>query len=135
MRSVWAFDLDGTLIGSVRSNVLRPHASALLHRLSCDGVSLVLWSAGGREYAARHAAAQGISHHFTAFYDKGMRDQTRRYTTAHFSREHRPHVFVDDAPDDLPLGADVIAVPQFIGGNSSDSALLMLLARWGERRS
>ena len=124
---VWAFDLDGTLIGSVRSDVLRPHAVTLLHELARREVTCVLWSAGGSAYARRHAIAHGIETSFAAFYGKVERDDHRRYVTDHFAPAHLPLIFVDDAPQDIPLGATVIAVPQFIGGNPADSALVPLI--------
>lgn len=124
---VWAFDLDGTLIGSVRSDILRPHARTLLHELAERGIDCVLWSAGGAAYARRHAIAHGIEAHFASFYAKVERDDHRRYVTDHFASVHLPHVFVDDAPQDMPIGATVITVPQFIGGNPADSALVPLI--------
>lgn len=129
MNRVWAFDLDGTLIGSVRGDVLRPHAVELLGRLVSVGITCVLWSAGGADYARRRAEAHAIDGFFSAFYDKGGRDDRARYTVDHFESEHRPHVFVDDAPDDMPMGAEVISVPQFIGGNPDDGALATLIGR------
>ena len=45
----------------------------------------------------------------------------------HFLPSHRPDVFVDDVPGDLPAGATVVAVSQFFGGNSADGALVRVL--------
>lgn len=39
---VWAFDVDGTLIGSIRSGVLRPAGCELLTALAARGVLAVL---------------------------------------------------------------------------------------------
>ena len=129
MRPVWAFDLDGTLIGSVRVDVLRPHAVELLSRLVDGGATCVLWSAGGAEYARRQAERHGIADFFSAFYDKDGRDEAARYTVDHFAADHRPHVFVDDSPRDVPDAFEIIAVPQFIGGNPSDGGLCAILER------
>ena len=129
MSEVWAFDLDGTLIGSVLCDVLRPHAPELLGRLTDNGAICVLWSAGGADYARRRAEQHGISHYFTAYYDKDRRDLDSRYLVDHFAVEHRPRVFVDDSPRDLPVGGEVIAVSQFIGGNPHDGGLLSVLQR------
>lgn len=41
----------------------------------------------------------------------------------HTDLAHRPLVFVEDSPDDMPFDAMVIAVPQFIGGKPDDRAL------------
>ena len=126
---VWVFDVDGTLIGSIRSEMLRRGAVELLEALTSRGVRCVLWSAGGDDYARRMALQHGIEHHFSAFYGKADRDGDARYVVDHFEVDLRPHIFVDDSPIDLPIGANVIAVPQFIGNNSSDGALLAVLER------
>ena len=57
---VWLFDVDGTLVGSVRSDRLRPGAQELLNELDGRGVTCVLWSAGGAAYARRMAQQHGI---------------------------------------------------------------------------
>lgn len=124
----WAFDVDGTLIGSIRSDRLRPGAVELLAALSDRGLTLVLWSAGGAAYAERMAHAHGIAHYFTAFYAKAERGPDARYLVDHLSEGHRPQVFVDDSPIDLPSGAAIVEVPQFLGGNPADQALWELLA-------
>jgi phosphoglycolate phosphatase-like HAD superfamily hydrolase len=126
--TVWAFDVDGTLIGSIRSEVLRPGAVDLLAELNRRGVRCVLWSAGGDEYALRVAQRHGIEHHFSAFYAKTERDSFARYAVAHFAEVDRPSVFVDDVPVDLPIGAAVVAVQQFMGNNPFDAALATVLA-------
>ncbi len=124
---VWAFDLDGTLIGSVRSEQLRPGAAELLDALSGRGVKCVLWSAGGADYARRKAGAHGLDDRFVEYYPKAVRDPSTRYVVDHFDLAHRPDVFVDDSPVDLPLDARVVPVPQFIGGNTNDRALFDVL--------
>lgn len=126
---VWAFDVDGTLIGSIRSNVLRPGAPELLAHLRAGGVTCVLWSAGGDDYARRMAVAHRIDEWFAAFHAKRERSHDARYTVGHFGRQHRPDVFVDDAPNDLPASSTVMEVPQFMGGNPADRALWNLLAQ------
>jgi phosphoglycolate phosphatase-like HAD superfamily hydrolase len=125
--AVWAFDVDGTLIGSIRSDVLRPGAADLLHTLGAHGVACVLWSAGGAEYAARTARRHGLDRAVVSCYGKDSRDGMARYRTDHLAPEHVPDVFVDDVPGDLPAGAMVLGVPQFLGGNSADTALVELL--------
>lgn len=133
---VWAFDVDGTLIGSVRSDRLRPGAPELLETLVARGVRPLLWSAGGASYARQAAESHGIAHYFVAFYAKQRRDALGRYTTDHFEAHHAPDVFVDDVPLDMPHGATVVGVAQFLGGNDADGALSALTARldeWLER--
>jgi long-chain acyl-CoA synthetase len=122
----WAFDVDGTLVGSIRADRARPGARELLAALAGRGDSVVLWSAGGAAYAARKAAEHGLDRWVTATYGKEQRGPDGRYFVDHFAPEHRPDRFVDDAPADLPAGADVVVVSQFLGGNAADCALVEL---------
>jgi long-chain acyl-CoA synthetase len=124
---IWAFDLDGTLIGSVRSEQLRPGAVELLDALAARRVVCVLWSAGGATYARSKARDHGLDGRFVAFYTKALRDVSARYVVDHFDIAHRPDVFVDDSPIDLPVDARVVSVPQFIGGNVADRFLFDVL--------
>ena len=121
--AIWLFDVDGTLIGSVRSDVLRPGAIELLGRLRDAGVTPVLWSAGGAEYAKNMLAQFGIDHYFAAFYSKDRRGSDGRYLVDHLRPEHRPGTLVDDYPRDVPDQPRVIGVPQFLGGNPHDTGL------------
>jgi long-chain acyl-CoA synthetase len=122
----WAFDVDGTLIGSIRSDRLRPGAAELLTRLVERGVAIVLWSAGGAGYAREMADHHGIGHYFAGFYAKQDRDEHKRYRVDHFAVEHHPVVFVDDSVIDLPLGSRMVEVSQFLGSNDADQALIRL---------
>ena len=121
--AIWLFDVDGTLIGSVRSDVLRPGAIELLDRLRDAGATPVLWSAGGAEYAKNMLAQFGIDHYFAAFYSKDRRGSDGRYVVDHLRPEHRPGTLVDDYPGDVPDQPRVIGVPQFLGGNPHDTGL------------
>ena len=121
--SVWVFDVDGTLIGSVRSDILRPGAMELLDRLRDAGATLVLWSAGGADYAKNVLAQFHIDHYFAAFYNKDRRGPDGRYRVDHLRPEHRPGTLVDDYPGDVPDGPRVIGVSQFLGGNPHDLGL------------
>jgi long-chain acyl-CoA synthetase len=120
---ICAFDLDGTLVGSIGSDRLRPGAIETLGRLVERGDSCVLWSAGGAQYARGVATRHGIDRYFVAFYDKGTRGEDGRYTVSHLDSGHLPDVFVDDSVIDLPIDATVIEVSQFIGNNKSDRGL------------
>ena len=121
--AVWVFDVDGTLIGSVRSDILRPGAAELLDRLRDAGVTLVLWSAGGAGYAKNMLAQFHIDHYFAAFYDKDRRGPDGRYVVDNLRPEHRPGTLVDDYPGDVPDRPRVIGVSQFLGGNPHDTGL------------
>lgn len=128
MSRTWAFDVDGTLVGSIRSDVLRPGTAGLLSRLADRGIGVVAWSAGGAEYARRLLAEHGVADSFVAFYDKGQRDIDGHYSIDHLDPVHRPSVFVDDSPVDLDPAALVVGVAQFMGNNPSDTALIQLTA-------
>jgi long-chain acyl-CoA synthetase len=127
-REVWAFDVDGTLIGSIRSDRLRPGAVELLTELGARRIPRVLWSAGGADYAARMARKHEIDSHFVGFYAKLDRGSDGRFHVDHLASDHMPSTFVDDAPDEVPSGARVIRVPPFLGGNMADSDLRGVLA-------
>jgi phosphoglycolate phosphatase-like HAD superfamily hydrolase len=124
---VWAFDVDGTLVGSVMPDVLRPGATELLTELRARGVVTVVWSAGGADYARDTMRRHGIDGLFDGFYGKDSRDVDRRWDVGHFPVHHAPTLFVDDTPEDLPVGATVVAVSPFIGANPSDRWLLSIL--------
>lgn len=124
----WVFDVDGTVIGSIRSDRIRPGVECLFAALAERGHGVVLWSAGGAEYARGKAQQHGLDRWTSACYGKDARDGAGKYSTAHMAPSHRPDVFVDDAPDDLPDGAVVLAVCQFLGNNAADAGLLTILA-------
>jgi len=124
---VWAFDVDGTLVGSIASGSLRPGAQELLLALRERGVRAVAWSAGGADYAREMMVRHGLEGLFDGFYGKESRDGDRRWDTAHFEARHVPTLFVDDTPEDLPVGARIVPVAPFIGANPSDRWLVSIL--------
>lgn len=121
--AVWLFDVDGTLIGSIRGDQLRPRALELLQLLEASDATLVSWSAGGADYARRMLARLRIDSYFSAFYSKELRDSTGRYRLDHLAPEHLPGTMVDDYPQEVPDLGRVIGVPQFLGGNANDRGL------------
>jgi phosphoglycolate phosphatase-like HAD superfamily hydrolase len=120
---VWVFDVDGTLVGSIRSDRLRPGAEELLETLHARGATMVVWSAGGAEYARRMLAQFDLVHYFSAFYAKDERGANGRYVVDHMSPDHQPGTLVDDYPHEVAEGGRVIGVRQFLGGNPSDAGL------------
>lgn len=122
-RGAWIFDVDGTLIGSIRSNQLRPGVRELLETLKESGTTLVLWSAGGGNYAERMLAQFELSHFFSGFYAKEERCERGLYRIDHLAPKHQPDTFVDDYPHEVPDHGRVIGVPQFLGGNPHDKGL------------
>ena len=129
LTAVWAFDVDGTLIDSITGSSLRPMARSVLEVLHARGATVVLWSAGGGDYARRRAEAHGIDDLVHACYDKGVRDGEGRYLTSHLAGEHRPHVCVDDQPDELPAGVESIGVSAYLAPDPHDRGLVALLER------
>lgn len=121
--AVWVFDVDGTLIGSILSDRLRPGAVELLDTLRSRGTTLVVWSAGGADYARRMLDQFALTDHFSACYAKDARGPDGRYTVDHMHPDHRPGTLVDDYPLEVEQAVRVIGVSQFLGGNSNDIGL------------
>jgi hypothetical protein len=121
---VWVFDVDGCIIDSLTGTSLRPGARALLEHLRDEhGSQVVVWSAGGGDYAERRARELGIDHLADAFHGKDDRDGDGRYRIDHFLAGSVDAVFVDDRPEDLPVGARVIAVSPYLAANPHDRGL------------
>ena len=127
VRDVWVFDVDGCLIDAMSGRSLRPLAAELFEVLAERGVRIVLWSAGGADYARRKAAGVGIAARVEAFYEKGARDADGRWTTAHFASAHRSATFVDDLPAEAPREPRLIGVSPYIGENAHDRGLARAL--------
>jgi hypothetical protein len=118
------FDVDGCIIDSLTGTSLRPGARELLEHLrGALGVRVVVWSAGGSEYAQRRARALGIDRLADSFHAKDERDGDGRYCTDHFLTARSRAVFVDDRPDDLPVDARVVAVSPYLAANPHDRGL------------
>jgi len=119
----WVFDVDGCLIDSLTGSSLRPGARAILEHLSTGGHHLLLWSAGGDTYAASRAEEFGVEHLIDGFFAKDGRDADGCYRTAHLPTEGRHAVFVDDRPEDLHQGLDVLAVSPYLSADPFDHGL------------
>jgi long-chain acyl-CoA synthetase len=116
---VWVFDVDGTILDSLTGSSLRPGTADLFRALRSAGARVLLWSAGGAEYARTRAAEQSLEHLVDGFHDKEARDDDGRYVVA-FLEAPLEAVYVDDRPEDLPLGASVIAVSPYLAHNPFD---------------
>ena len=121
-RAVWAFDLDGCLVGAVLATSLRPRARELLARLRTGGTSVVVWSAGGSAYARRIVESVGIADLVDGYYSKA-RGPDGRWRLDGFPLEHRPAVCVDDEPASLPADVRALAVSPYMGTNPHDRGL------------
>ena len=121
--AVWIFDVDGTLIGSVRSEITRPGALELLKALKDRAETCLCWSAGGDTYAREMMQQHGLAEFFEGFYSKLNRNSQNHYSVDHIPDHHRPDIFVDDSPVDLLPDCKIVSVSQFMGNNVADRSL------------
>ena len=128
---IWVFDVDGCLVDALTGTSLRPGSAPLLQHLRHRGCTVLLWSAGGAAYAERRARETGIHHLFQGFFDKDQRDTDGRYRTDHLLGDAGAAVFVDDRPEDMPLGADVMAVAPYLAASDHDRGLAAVARRAG----
>jgi long-chain acyl-CoA synthetase len=131
MSRIWVFDVDGCLFDSLTGTSWRPQASELLDHLHSQRCTVILWSAGGADYARRRAEAMGVDHLFHDFHDKDGRDHHGRYVTHRFLESLDNVIFVDDRPEDMPRDAEVVAVRPYLAGNPHDRGLDVVLQRAG----
>lgn len=122
------FDVDGCLVDSLTGTSLRPGAAALLGTLRARGQRIILWSAGGTAHARRRAAACEITGLVDDFAEKDGRDEHGRYRPDALGLGAAAVVFVDDRPEDMPVGADVRAVSPYLAPNPHDRVLVSLAA-------
>jgi long-chain acyl-CoA synthetase len=127
----WVFDVDGCLIDSLTGSSLRPRARDILEHLSATGHHVILWSAGGDRYAASRAEEFGVDHLVDGFFAKDGRDAGDCYRTAHLPTSGRHAVFVDDRPEDLDRGLDVLAVSPYLSDDPFDRGLRRVGRRAG----
>ena len=75
----WVFDVDGCLLDGMSASSLRPGALELLDELARRGVRLLVWSAGGAQYArVPPAQAQAHAAAARALWDKVFASATGR---------------------------------------------------------
>ncbi|MDQ2648410.1 MAG: HAD family hydrolase [Actinomycetota bacterium] len=125
MAGRWLFDVDGTLIDSLTGTSLRPGAVELLERIRGAGGRVTVWSAGGDAYSRACAEAHGIDQLVDDFHAKEARDVHGRYLPP-AGMSLVDTVFVDDRPEDMPVGATVHTVFPYLADNPHDRALLTL---------
>ena len=121
------FDVDGCLIDSFAGTSLRPLAREILESLVAQGIDVVLWSAGGDEYAERRAREVGIDDLVVACYSKERDEPDGRWRLDGVLASHRAVTFVDDQPGDLPDGLHVIGVSPYLGDSPHDRGLSTVL--------
>ncbi len=119
----WVFDVDGCLVDSLTGSSLRPGARDLLAHLAGRGAWVILWSAGGDEYARARAEQFELDDFVDTFHAKAERDRDGHYVTAHLGVEPGHVVFVDDRPEDLAGDLDVRAVSPYLADDRHDRGL------------
>jgi hypothetical protein len=118
---VWLFDLDGCLVDSFAATDLRPMAHDALGAVRAAGARVVLWSAGGVDYALRVAERLGIHVHFDDVLAKQRGTDGRWLLDA--SLASAAVTCVDDQPDGLPEGVRAVGLFPYVGPNANDRAL------------
>ena len=131
MAHAWVFDVDGCLIDSFRGTSLRPLASEILSHLAQSDDQVVVWSAGGSDYARERLRRLGVDGFVDRFEEKEGRDEAGRYLTACLGTEYERLIFIDDRPEDMPVGADVLAVAPYLIENPRDRGLRLVADRLG----
>lgn len=124
---VWVFDVDGCLVDSMTGTSLRPGARQALDHLRGRGHSLLLWSAGGADYARQRAVQHGIHDLFDGFYGKDERDGAGYYRVTHLHTAPGRLVFVDDRTDDIAPIWERVAVSPYIAGDPGDREMQRFL--------
>ena len=126
----WVFDVDGCLVDSLTGTSLRPGARALLGHLGHES-RVILWSAGGGDYAEHRARQFGVDGHVSGYFPKEGRDAAGCYLTGHLPLDPRRAVFVDDRPEDLASGLEVLPVSPYLSDDPHDRGLVAVSLRAG----
>jgi hypothetical protein len=122
-RAVWFFDVDGCLVDSMSGSSLRPLAREILTALRERGAAVVWWSAGGAEHARAMALAHAVTDLVDGFLTKERRDADGRWSVADLPEGCRPHVCVDDRPEELPQCRHTFAVWPYLAPDEHDHGL------------
>jgi len=118
---LWLFDLDGCLVDSLGATTLRPLAHDALGAVRATGARVVLWSAGGVDYARRVAERVGIAIHFDEVLVKERGPGGRWQLDP--SIVGTAVTCVDDQPDELPAEVRIVGLFPYVGPNAHDRAL------------
>ena len=92
---------------------------------------VLLWSAGGDDYARDRAEQFGVDHLVSGYFSKEGRDADGRYLTTHLPARPGRVVFVDDRPEDLAAHVEVLAVSPYLAEDPHDRGLEQVARRAG----
>ena len=126
----WVFDVDGCLVDSLTGTSLRPGARDIVMRLATRA-RILLWSAGGGDYAQARAVQFGLAEYVDGFYPKAARDAAGHYSTSHLPTGPGRAVFVDDRPEDLAESLEVLVVSPYLTDDPHDRGLRVVAERAG----
>jgi long-chain acyl-CoA synthetase len=129
----WVFDVDGCLVDSLTGTSLRPGARDLLEHLGGSGSRIILWSAGGGDYARKRAQQFGVDDLVSGYFGKDDRDGDGFYWTGHLPVRRHRCVFVDDRPEDLAAELTVLPVSPYLSDDPYDRGLEQVALRAGLR--
>ena len=124
-RTVWLFDIDGTIVDSFDAQHLRPLVTELFAAIRANGATVAVWSAGGIRHATRVLARHGLAEQVEACFDKAVDDGGMWVLPTELDAGGTTVVCVDDQPAQLPLAIDrhIIVFP-YLGADPHDRALL-----------
>jgi hypothetical protein len=121
--STWVFDVDGCVIDSLSGSSVRPLAAELFTFLREHGVAIVLWSAGGEEYALARAREVGVEALVDSCHAKQGRDRDGRRTIDHLGVVAETTTFVDDRDDEIPEALRSVIVSPYLAPDPHDRGL------------
>lgn len=122
----WLFDVDGSLVDSLTGTSLRPLAREVLVAVAAAGRDVLVWSAGGGDYARRVVDRHALGGLVRGFFDKERRGGDGRWPLPASLGDVRV-VCVDDRPEEVPVSAELIAVPPYLAPDPHDRGLLCAL--------
>ena len=129
----WVFDVDGCLVDSLTGTSLRPGARDLLEHLGGSGCRIILWSAGGDDYARHRAEQFAVDDLVSGYFGKEDRDGEGCYWMGQLPVRRHRCVFVDDRPEDLAHQLEVVAVSPYLSDDPHDRGLEAVARRAGLR--
>jgi hypothetical protein len=117
------FDVDGCVIDSLTGSSVRPRDVELFGFLRERGATVVLWSAGGEEYARARACQLGVEGLVDSFHTKDARDPDGRRTVDHLGITLDASTFVDDRDDEISPAYRAVIVSPYLAPDPHDRGL------------